>query len=271
MRKTDYVINRGDQSAAFTTGPQSLNDKKFKWPDVSFLTGVSYPRSIVREKDIKDGLANTYLVGEKNVNSTHYPDGLDWGDDGSLYLGDDTDIARMTNTAPLPDDNHEQKDIFSFGSLIPRAGTCFFATALSDHFPMISTRCCTAALVTGATAGRSIPRLLAPLNNCHANAPMKPIPEREKDVKSNDESLSPAEIVGWLEFACWTMVALAPFLYWVNGPAVSTDQFVVRTALVSLALTGGIVIRVAKWIRRESSHQQKNKKSDTDNAGKAGS
>ena len=53
------------------------------------------------------------------------------------------------------------------------------------------------------------------------------------------EPLSPGEILGWVELGCWTMVALAPFLYWVNGPAVSTDQFVVRTGLVTLALVGG--------------------------------
>jgi hypothetical protein len=64
------------------------------------------------------------------------------------------------------------------------------------------------------------------------------------------ESPTPAEVISWLEFGCWTMVALAPFLYWVNGPAVSTDQFIVRTALVSLALTGGTTIRLVKWVKK---------------------
>ncbi|MBN1853551.1 MAG: hypothetical protein JW829_12540 [Pirellulales bacterium] len=50
-----------------------------------------------------------------------------------------------------------------------------------------------------------------------------------------------------VELGCWTMVALAPFLYWVNGPAVSTDQFVVRTTVVVLALVGGVAIRVFRW------------------------
>ncbi len=47
-----------------------------------------------------------------------------------------------------------------------------------------------------------------------------------------------------VELGCWTMLALAPFLYWVNGPAVSPDQFVVRTALVVLALVGAVTIRL---------------------------
>jgi hypothetical protein len=65
-----------------------------------------------------------------------------------------------------------------------------------------------------------------------------------------------AEVIGWLEFGCWTMVALAPFLYWVNGPAVSTDQFVVRTALVTLALTGCASIRLTKWLRGNGRSEQ---------------
>ena len=84
---------------------------------------------------------------------------------------------------------------------------------------------------------------------------MNPSEKPTLDEKNHEESPTPAEIVGWLEFGCWTMVALAPFLYWVNGPAVSTDQFVVRTALVTLALTGGIAIRLVKWIRGRSSHR----------------
>jgi hypothetical protein len=83
---------------------------------------------------------------------------------------------------------------------------------------------------------------------------MNPLDEQKSDSEKSDESLSPAEIVGWLEFGCWTMVVLSPFLYWVNGPAVSTDQFVVRTALVTLALTGGITIRVVKWFRGKKRH-----------------
>jgi hypothetical protein len=53
-----------------------------------------------------------------------------------------------------------------------------------------------------------------------------------------------------LEFMCWTMVVLAPILSWINGPSVSTDQYVVRTAVFALALTGGIVLRLAKMLRR---------------------
>jgi len=61
-----------------------------------------------------------------------------------------------------------------------------------------------------------------------------------------DEPLTPQEIAYWAEFACWTVVVLWPFLYWVNGPAVSTDQLVVRTALVVLSLIGAITLRLTQ-------------------------
>jgi len=71
--------------------------------------------------------------------------------------------------------------------------------------------------------------------------------------KPNEEQLTTEEILYWAEFACWTTIGLAPFLYWVNGPAVSTDQLVVRTGLVTLALTGGLVLRGLKLYWRRSS------------------
>jgi hypothetical protein len=63
-----------------------------------------------------------------------------------------------------------------------------------------------------------------------------------------ERELTPQEIRGWAEFCCWTTLALAPFLYWVNGPAVSTDQFVVRTALVVLAAAGAVGLRFFAWL-----------------------
>ena len=71
-----------------------------------------------------------------------------------------------------------------------------------------------------------------------------------------DEPLTPQETAYWAEFACWTVVVLWPFLYWVNGPAVSTDQFVVRTALVVLSLTGAITLRLTKIIGKRIKHQR---------------
>lgn len=59
-----------------------------------------------------------------------------------------------------------------------------------------------------------------------------------------EEELTTAEFLSWLEFGCWTMLVLAPLLYYVNGPSVSTDQFVVRTGLVVLSTLGAFALRL---------------------------
>ncbi len=75
--------------------------------------------------------------------------------------------------------------------------------------------------------------------------------DREPAPDDEREELTTAEILGWLEFACWTMLVLAPILYYVNGPSVSTDQAVVRTALAVLSAIGAVVLRLVNWRCRE--------------------
>jgi len=68
-------------------------------------------------------------------------------------------------------------------------------------------------------------------------------------TKHTDDDLSLDELLPWLEFGCWTALVLAPILYYVNGPSVSTDQAVVRTGLVVLATIGAITLRCVNWRR----------------------
>ena len=56
--------------------------------------------------------------------------------------------------------------------------------------------------------------------------------------------------LGWAEFVCWTALILSPLIWWLQGPSVSNDQFVVRTALVSIAGAGAGVLRVRALVRR---------------------
>lgn len=65
---------------------------------------------------------------------------------------------------------------------------------------------------------------------------------------NNSDTERPVEVRGWIELFCWTVVVLAPFLTWVNGPAVSTDQFVVRAAVFTIALASAISLSVARFL-----------------------
>ena len=68
-----------------------------------------------------------------------------------------------------------------------------------------------------------------------------------------NDDLSLDELLPWLEFGCWTALVLAPILYYVNGPSVSTDQAYVRSGLVVIAAAGSITLRLVNWRRGRSS------------------
>lgn len=73
------------------------------------------------------------------------------------------------------------------------------------------------------------------------------VENRPNDI--DHHQLTTTELSWWAEFCCWTVVLLSLPLYWFNGPAVSTDQVVVRCSLVALAITGGIVLRFVNRTR----------------------
>jgi len=63
------------------------------------------------------------------------------------------------------------------------------------------------------------------------------------------EEITFSDISPAIEFMCWVVVCLAPFLRWVNGAAVTTDQFYIQVTLFSTALTGAIVLRIVHLVR----------------------
>lgn len=71
-----------------------------------------------------------------------------------------------------------------------------------------------------------------------ANA-LKTLNEYDAEEEIHFADLAPA-----LEFMCWTVVALAPFLRWVNGAAVTDDQWWIQAFLFTCALVGALSLRI---------------------------
>lgn len=69
-----------------------------------------------------------------------------------------------------------------------------------------------------------------------------------------DDPIRFREIAPAVELGCWVVLLLAPLLRWANGPAVTTDQFVIQVSLVGLALLGAPGLRAYNWRRKRSGH-----------------
>jgi prepilin-type N-terminal cleavage/methylation domain-containing protein len=125
LARSDYAANLGPRISAYTiqwgAGPSSAiqaemnqgfleNTLKSKNPPTDTFTeirGIAYQRSEINVKHITDGLSNTFMVGEKNVNPDNYLGSTsqadrDLGDDQGAWIGDDLDVHRFTDSGALP-------------------------------------------------------------------------------------------------------------------------------------------------------------------------
>jgi hypothetical protein len=62
-----------------------------------------------------------------------------------------------------------------------------------------------------------------------------------------------SDILPSIEFASWMVAALALMLRFINGPAVTGDQFLIHITLLSLALASCIILRAYSYFRRQFS------------------
>ena len=100
VAKTDYGANAGDGPWLSDVGEPTGIGISPKNADTA-ETGVIYQCSVTKAADITDGLSNTYLLGEKYINSDNYATGLDDGDDQSAYVGYDFDTCRWTHSGSV--------------------------------------------------------------------------------------------------------------------------------------------------------------------------
>ena len=105
----DYFANAGDQKnnqkgggPADATG---FNPDTVLYPGTpdDYATGVSFRRSMIKDRDIKDGTSKTYLVGEKFLAPSLYSTGGDPADNEWLFVGYDNDLFRTSVNVPEQD------------------------------------------------------------------------------------------------------------------------------------------------------------------------
>jgi prepilin-type processing-associated H-X9-DG protein len=114
--KSDYAINGGDMSIDGGRGPDSLamgDLREYEWPSLKNANGVSFVRSNWALRNITDGTSNTLLVGEKYMQRGSVGQG--YGDDQTMYLGDDADVRRWAMFSPIQD-RRDFDDPDRFGS-----------------------------------------------------------------------------------------------------------------------------------------------------------
>jgi prepilin-type N-terminal cleavage/methylation domain-containing protein len=152
--RSDYAINVGgvmyylsdaSNPSSALTGPYILDQwgggpgsvaeglgTGYDWPDNHFMgankkdfgaDGISYMRSTIKVREVIDGLAHTYLLGEKYLSPDQYFTGDDGADNECLYTGFDNDNCRAAgwdpNFNPPYRDRAGYSNVSMFGSAHP--------------------------------------------------------------------------------------------------------------------------------------------------------
>ena len=121
--RSDYAANAGDfgnGNVQNIHGPLPNQVATHDWQrDMRGITGVCFVRSEIKPSAITDGLSQTFLVGEKNVDPQHYNTGQALNDNQGAYTGYNWDNQRIASRQwpPTPDTIDSRRRYYaSFGS-----------------------------------------------------------------------------------------------------------------------------------------------------------
>lgn len=131
--RADYAANAGDTKVFWGGGPNPTDGFAGQgFYNMFYSNGISHQRSSIKFSDIADGTSNTYMVGEKYLNPDNYETGLDYGDDHSMFAGDDFDIHCWTDQTPMQDQKGFA-DFWRFGSSHPNGFNVVFCDGSIRH------------------------------------------------------------------------------------------------------------------------------------------
>ncbi len=112
----DYAANAGDQYITDTPGPTNflaaINGTYTGWISGGTLgstqtnvalTGVSFQRSEVAIRNVRDGTSNTYMIGERFLETEFYENGKHAGDNETWCTGFNNDNFRNAFRPPMAD------------------------------------------------------------------------------------------------------------------------------------------------------------------------
>lgn len=118
VAKSDYAINCGDYPRNEIDGGPGYSDPLPNPPATpGEETGISYRCSSVRMAQVTDGLANTFLIGEKYLSALLWQRGTDAADNESMYVGYDNDLFRSTHANfGRPRQDSTTLILYTFGS-----------------------------------------------------------------------------------------------------------------------------------------------------------
>lgn len=135
--RSDYAANLGVGLVSWNpgTGPGTLEegdaDASGQFSSIAKkATGIVYTGSMIRVADVTDGASNTYLLGEKCLDTANYENGIDDGDNEEALMGADIDILRVTGSGRTPrldacDPSMRDRLFYRFGS--PHPAGCHMA------------------------------------------------------------------------------------------------------------------------------------------------